>query len=531
LLALKAAREKIKTPLLAWAKRYHLTEKGAPLNFDEWPFLRGLYADNAREIICMKRTQAGFSTWVINETWRRTAIGQAVFYVLPTQNIRNTFVKNRFNTSITAIPHYAHLIETAQGSSDDVTMKHIGAGVVKFVGSNAFSEFGEFPADVLIIDEYDRCAQHNLPYAFDRLGASKVKATRLLGNPTNRGRGIAELYEESDRRKWFIRCPHCNNRQHLDWFTHVVEKIGDNQFRIIDDKWVADESRDPVLRCLKCSKPIDRHTDGEWVAEFPRIEKHGYTLNGLPCPMVSVSEMLKLWIKAQGDETLTQHFYNSELGVPYSSSGAQLTDELLDRCCSEDVMPASCPGPCSMGIDVGSLLHVRISQIDGPKRRAVAILTCHEFYELDELFIRFGVKFAVIDALPEARLAREFARRHPGRVFLCRYTPRDQIGSSDVGLKDFWMNIDHAEQTVSVDRTQSLDSSHAAIIKQENILPKGASGIADYYPQMKELVRVLLEDKGRYEWQQGSKPDHYRHADNYDHIAARIYRQAGCLLL
>ena len=44
---------------------------------------------------------------------------------------------------------------------------------------------------------------------------------------------------------------------------------------------------------------------------------------------------------------------------------------------------------------------------------------CHDFLELDILMEQFHIRLCVIDGLPETHATRDFASRHPRRIFLC----------------------------------------------------------------------------------------------------------------
>jgi hypothetical protein len=532
----ETALEKIKTPLLWWTKRYHRTEKGETVDFDQWKHLVGPYSDDAKNIVIMKDTQTGWSVRMLAEVWYRCAAGWSVFYVLPTQTIRNTFVKNRIDTGRDAMPYYAELIDKAVGKSDEVGMKHIGPGVVKFVGSNAISEFGEFPADELIIDEYDRCDQENIPFAYDRLDASDYKYTRILGNPTIDGVGIHRLFEKSDQRSWMIRCPHCNERQPLDWFKNVVRETGDKSFELIDREWSIDAGRDIQVYCSSCWEPVDRLAAGEWVGTYPDRAIHGYHFNKIAFHKCTVAELWGWWLAAQGNEYMLQNFWNSKLGLPYSSESIGLTQAMMDRLIADYTMPSQSRAACVCGIDVGTQLHIRIDEPVEEKLRAVYIGTVNTFEEADLIVNTYNVNTGVVDARPETRAARQFIDRQKGNWYLCQYVATDKVTSKNSDMSEFWMEVRHAERIVNTDRTQSMDASHAALVRGSVILPTGAGSIKDFYDQMIFAKRMFDEKRGLYYWTGGlghteeKGPDHYRHAENYKNIAARISRTSWALI-
>jgi hypothetical protein len=125
---------------------------------------------------------------------------------------------------------------------------------------------------------------------------------------------------------------------------------------------------------------------------------------------------------------------------------------------------------------------------------------------------RFNVARAVIDALPETRLAREFARRHAGKVYCCFYSEY-QKGSYAWNEKEF---------TVTANRTEALDASHSEINQGRVVLPRQGETIREFARQLANVARILQKEPEtgsmRYVYIQ-TGPDHFRHAQNYEAMA------------
>ena len=80
-------------------------------------------------------------------------------------------------------------------------------------------------------------------------------------------------------------------------------------------------------------------------------------------------------------------------------------------------------------------------------------------------------------------------------------------------------------RVVKLDRTASLDVSGQDILERRDLLPANAREIPDYYEQLSAPVRVLedaADGNKRAVYREGGKPDHYRHAVNYDRAAMEI---------
>ncbi|MFC1537601.1 phage tail protein, partial [Gemmatimonadota bacterium] len=183
------------------------------------------------------------------------------------------------------------------------------------------------------------------------------------------------------------------------------------------------------------------------------------------------------------------------------------------KLCGDESTAESDPGPCYLGADVGNLIHCVIGKKHPDKAGQIVYVGAFpEWSHLDCLMARFGVCRAVIDALPETRMARDFALRHKGKVYLCYYQEH-QKGSYAWNERDF---------TVSANRTEALDASHNELSKGEVILPQECETIHEFAGHCSNVARVLQTDpdtgasKYRY-LKTGS--DHYRHAQSYESMA------------
>jgi len=210
--------------------------------------------------------------------------------------------------------------------------------------------------------------------------------------------------------------------------------------------------------------------------------------------------------------------YNSKLAAAHIAAENRLTvGEVLGLCDSTRPMATEDPEPCFLGADVGSLIHVVIGKKTWQgKPEIVHIASFPDWSHLDSLMKRFNVAKAVIDALPETRLSREFAKRHQGKVFCCFYNEH-QKGSYA------W---NERELTVVANRTESLDASHTEINQGLVTLPAESETIQEFARQLSNVARVLQTDpetgSSRYVYIQ-TGPDHYRHAQSYEAMA----RQRG----
>jgi hypothetical protein len=551
-------------PVLEIGVVHHRNLRGEPISFKDMPYLVELYTDATKmeNWVIRKCVQTGFSEWGIQFALQRAGwSNRIVAYVLPTYNTRGRFVQQRINPLIQAVPAYRErtsasvksFVGTSNASvkknTDNLSLKKFnGGGSILFLGSNTDSDFVEFSADLLIIDEYDECDPANLAKARDRLRASPYAQMLRVGNPTLPRVGISRLYDESDGRHWFHKCTHCGYRQPIDWFLNVVRRADDGSWIPRDTKrWQwhkagtekVTKGNDIRPVCLKCQKPWDRVAEGSmWVAERPQFKTtRGYTCSRMDVLYEPLVGLYREWLNVQGNPDALGTFHCSVLGIPYEFEGAKLSAGDLEVCCTAD--PVDYAGgenykkqTVVAGVDVGSVLHVtidvipKVSEEGEPHRQARLICTCRTFEEVADILRRYHVTVCVIDSMPEIHKAQElrdeFLESGECSVWLARFTATPKAGQTKYGMK-----LDYASQTANVDRTALMDVAYADIRSGRRTFPEDAWSVLGWSEQMRAPVRVMDEDKGRITWVEGNAADHYRLSDTYARLAYDLCNIGG----
>lgn len=512
------------------ATRVHRSTRGEPLDFERWPFLEALYRDNTRDIAIMTGTQSGKTEFLILRKFALCAHGAAVFYVLPKDELKNVFVTNRVDRPL-RLPAYRQLFMAAAGA-DNKGLKALGRGTCRYVGSGSLSAFKEYPADAVIVDELDECDSVFLEYANDRLGASDLKHTVLSGNPTVAGAGIARwVCDESDWKEWFVPCDSCELWQHITWYDHVVRERRDGRGALLtverrDEAWDGDPERDLLPICSRCGSPVNRLGRGEWRARFPGRPVSGWQLGKLPTPTNRLSDLYRRYERLRRSLTGLQAFTNSDLGLPFEHGEAMLTAELLDRCVEPEYeLPSGQTeyGPCTMGVDVGAFLDVRVSDYPPGRRRLVFAGKLSSDDELFALIARYRVTTMVVDALPEVKRVRDWVNRlwHAVSVWRCEFA-----GAEGTYLRD--THVDEEERLLRVDRTALLDDAFSDIVNRVAWLPSAWRDLAfgEYEEEMTGPKRLLLTNpqSGKQRWVWSKCKDHQRLADSYDCLASQLRR-------
>jgi hypothetical protein len=488
----------------------HITHKYRKLNFEKREFLLDLYNDTAQKIIVKKAVQVGVSEWALCDAlYMCMEMGLSGAYILTKSRLRDDFVAERINPVLREVPYYNSQV----GETNNLGIKQLGRGVLRFLGSNSESEFISFPADFMIIDEVDRCDQQNLALVPDRLQASEYKFQRWISNPTVEGLGIDEMYLQSDQKEWVIQCTNCKEPLILDWFTHVVKEHGNGFYIPIDTEFAEGKKKKLDMFCHMCSHVISRHDKGMWVPRNPISLVSGYTISQLHSPTVELADMWGDFSESLLNDTKLQVFWNNKLGLAYKAIGAKITGEMLKECEQQYGLPESYSGnsPVHAGVDVGNVLNVIIRVKEDGIRKLLYADTIDNFSTLADLISRYNIETLVIDMYPEVRKCKEFQENFKDIVWLADYhrgSTMDEVTYND------------KLQYVRADRTACIDGVIEDIRKHRIALPYNSLYLCgkEYYEQLCSSTRIKDTNSDKFRWI-SSKPDHFLHAEVYCRLA------------
>ena len=494
-----ATTRAVSEPQADWALR-KVRLDGRPFRFEGHTYLRAIYDDTAQHIVLSKAAQIGGTTWAVLKALHACVMGLNVMYFFPTRTDVLEFSKSRVTPLLQDNPFLRRLMR----DTDTAGLKRIGDAYLYLRGMQSTVGMKSVPADMVVFDELDEATPEAKAMARERLAHSDFKRLVELSNPSLPGFGIDEAFQLSDQRHWTLRCERCGEWTSPD--KAFPDSLG-QEVRIIGER----EDGAHCLTCPKCRSELNIE-EGEWVADFPGRETHGYCISQLFSSKVDPGEILREYRSTRFPE----RFFNLKIGIAWADTQNRLTvSEVLQRC-GDEAMKQYSDGPCTMGVDTGRELHVVIAQRtdeDEEERRIVHLGVHHDFAELDDLMDQFNVSRCVIDALPEIHATREFARRHEGRVYQ-NYFNEHQRGSVAWKPDSF---------VVQENRTEALDLSRATIRKGIVLLPRRGRLVEELAQHMASDVKRLEEDADT-----GSKSyryvrtaaDHFSLAFTYECLAA-----------
>lgn len=534
--------------LLDWCQR-HRSIDGQPFTLDRFKPLEALYRDDHPTKCVIKPAQVGVSEYGISLTiwsliegcrrWAPHKRGLNVGYLFPTKVALSDFSKERFSGLKRENDFLAALF--ADSEFDDVGFKQVGDSYLYLRGAWSVEALLSFPADLLIMDEYDRMDAAAVELGRKRIRQSEIKREVCISTPTLPEIGIHARYLVSDQNAWEVECVGCGTFSELDYFRDVcADETHYDEWKDWDKEKIAVANWS--VTCPNCRKGIDRFGAGRWRALRPDIKTlRGYHIPSLCFPAISLEELGARAISK--DPTVLTEFYRSDLGLPYTAAGSRVTDEMLLKLFAglpNGRLPESRWLAVTMGVDVGSRFHYWIEGTSETGLRCVLdVGTVESWDRLAGLIDQYQVRSCVVDARPEEHAAKQFAERFKGRVKRAFYPngmggdlfrvsgtsapPRTRFqkkAEKQLGVSGEEIPPD----VVKVNRTMAMDAVYARFAAAEVAIPETIARSEQIRKQLCAPVRVTTQDDQGQQtatWQH-TTPDDFYHASLYCWIALQI---------
>ena len=261
-----------------------------------------------------------------------------MMYVLPNERMAERASKTRVQPMIEESERLRKRVRSprTRDSGNTVLTKEFPGGVLVFVGANAPSNLRMMPIKYLILDEPDEYKSNvgnqgdPVELAIARTRNFSRKKIYVCSSPTVKGRSKVErFFLDSDQRRYYVPCPHCNHMQTLKMPNLKYEK---NKEGNVDEVYYL---------CEECGVLIEEHhktwmlENGEWRPDNPGHdpEKVGFHISSLYSPVgwFSWLEIATKWDLAQGNRDLLQVFVNTILGETWEERGEAPGWEMLYR--------------------------------------------------------------------------------------------------------------------------------------------------------------------------------------------------------
>ena len=335
--------------LVEWAEQNRVlsvdsSAEPGPYKVDRTPYLREIFeclspSSPIEKVVFMKASQVG-ATECAN-CWLGYVLSEApgpMLAVQPNIDMLRKWVLQRINPMIEGTLALRGLKDsTSSDLPQSVSMKQFSNGATLIVSSSGTSKgLSSMPVRYLMLDEVDRypldVAGEGDPceLAVKRTVTFRKKKIFMISTPTESGASRIETeYSASDKRKFYVPCPHCGGEQEL-----IFQYL----------KWAIDEQGavcDIYMECWHCGKPIEeRHKQsmmakGVWKKDGTNSKTAGFHLSGLYSPWQSWHGIAEKWERAskENDINLLKVITNTDLGLVWQERYEKVLPEGMSRRC------------------------------------------------------------------------------------------------------------------------------------------------------------------------------------------------------
>lgn len=302
-----------------------------------------------------------------------------ILCAFPKVDMVKSFSKERFAAMVRATPVLKAIIGdvTKDRSEESLAFKQFPGGFVALESAGSATNLAARPIRVTLADEVDK--MEDLKFEGDPLLLLEERTStfsdglhvRCCSPTVDETSRIEKSYNESDMRRAFVACPHCQHEQALDFWKHVswsksedgkehfpltatlhCESCGgiveeDQRRKIMTTEGAVRWYQTRVFTCCGVEQDPVKTRNWQWddaaqcgYALCTECNKRavsnvhaGFTASKLYSPFITVVSLAEQWIKSKDDLAQRQVFYNTALGLAFSAHATRQVEShiLADR--------------------------------------------------------------------------------------------------------------------------------------------------------------------------------------------------------
>lgn len=232
-------------------------------------------------------------------------------------------------------------------SSNQTIQKRVfrNGASVSFVGANSPGGFRRITARIVLFDEVDGFPVSGAGVEGDQIALGTKRSETfwnrkiVMGStPTVKGESrIEKAWLQSDQRRYYVKCPHCQHEQTLKWQNIQWEKDVDE-----DGKTTKHYPETAYFICESGNGCVIQETDkpamingGRWVAEKSFNGHAGFHIWAAYSlfPNAAWRYLVDEFLRVKNDPSLLKTFVNLVLGETWEEQGEQADgNSLMSRC-------------------------------------------------------------------------------------------------------------------------------------------------------------------------------------------------------
>lgn len=314
----------VRKPLSQWADENFYLSAESSAEQGGWkclPYqveiLDAMGDDNIPRVTMKKSARTGYTKMLLIVIAMNIKVLQrSIMVVQPTDGDARDFSKDEVSPMIRDVKCLKGLVDTSRLSSTHLKKSFVG-GVLDIVGAHSARGLRRLTKDVGLFDEIAAygITEEGCPIKLGemRLFASPFPKYIYGSTPVRPHDNIDIKYEQSDKRRFHVPCPHCGELQYLQWKEDKMD---------YGLTYEEDNPSNAYYICKHCACRIDEKDkwemldNGKWIAEKPFAGHAGFHIWAAysPYPNAAWHELAKEHYEAIGNPELMKKFYNTVLG-------------------------------------------------------------------------------------------------------------------------------------------------------------------------------------------------------------------------
>jgi len=224
-------------------------------------------------------------------------------------------------------------------NSDLFTLKkqEFRSCTMNLVGAGSPANIRSYPVSILVLDEIDVIPEQTRRECMDRIKGRADFKIFQSSTPVGERGGIWEVFNEGDRRRYYVPCARCGHRMLFKLQNDAGElNLKWSEAAKVEEGWSLPLVQETAFyQCEFCGGKLfdaDKQAmvqKGEWVATSSTSEKgaRSYHLNSFYSPVISFGRMAVEYLKSTESIPATRAFVNGWLAEPYKPTGMTVDPE------------------------------------------------------------------------------------------------------------------------------------------------------------------------------------------------------------
>jgi len=265
-------------------------------------------------------TMLALLAWLISED------PAPCMWVTSSEEEASKFWTERMKPSLEASPAIRDMIPTGRTRAKEIFFPTMP---LEIIGANAPSKLQSKPRRWLMLDEVRNWPPGALPMVLKRTRAFWNARRVVISTPDNEHDPVHQAFLEGDQRHYYVECPHCKEKQPLEWKSMKWETNDETRPA---GRYNFDRLAETIhYECLKGCKISDAPglrrkmvANGEWRRHNPDAPKSrvSFTWSAMLPPWVTWRDLVEEFINASkaqewGDHEPLKTFITESLGQPW----------------------------------------------------------------------------------------------------------------------------------------------------------------------------------------------------------------------